>query len=219
MRLSCLYRFLEIPSLYSLWQHISTPGYGFFLKKELLPVFVDSQGLVLDVGCGPSLTTPHPRGTIIGVDINHRYIEEYARTQREPISRNMAQKPHEGKRLGTVGLAHALPFLNNTFDESRSVGLFHHLSREQALGAVNEMLRCTRLGGRVIIVDNVWPRYPLRRPIAWGTRRLDRGQWVRSEEQLLELIHSAYPYPWQQRRFTYTLTGLEAVVFTALKRG
>lgn len=198
-----LYSLLEHPRIYNLSQHLAAPGFEFLLKKHFRAIFNGSRGLVLDVGCGPRLNTPAPEGDVQGVDINLEYIKQYVRTPRQ---------------RGVVGSGDRLPFKDGTFDESRSFGLLHHLPREQAVLTVRAMIRCTKPDGCVIILDNVWPRNPFLRPLAWLNRRLDRGRWVRQERELLSLVTEAYPGPWKPYRFTYTLIGHEALALTVRKK-
>jgi ubiquinone/menaquinone biosynthesis C-methylase UbiE len=157
----------------------------------------------LDVGCGPRLNTPLPQGDIYGVDINLDYVRQYSAV---------------GNRAGIVSSADGIPFKDNAFNESRCFGLLHHLPWEKALQTVREMIRCTKAGGRVIILDNVWPRNPYVRPLAWLSRRLDRGRWVRHEEELRRLAEEAHAGPWQSSRFTYTFIGQEAIALIMRKK-
>lgn len=200
---SRFYRFLDNPLAYELSQHILAPGAVLFLKKEFKLLFKRSKGFVLDVGCGPALTTYLPEGTILGVDINLEYVQKYA-------------KQHNQK--GVVGCAGRLPFHDNIFDESRCFGLLHHLPEQIAVLTVREMIRCTHPGGHVIIVDNVWPRNPLLRPLAWLNRCFDRGKWVRQEQELCKIVKQAYSHNWRSRRFTYSFLGHEAIALTIEKK-
>ena len=202
MKRLAFYRLLEHPLIYNISQHIAAPGFNFLLKKYFQTIFNGSGGLVLDVGCGPRLNTPAPQGDLYGVDNNFDYVKQYTQARNQ---------------IGIVGLADCIPFKDNVFNESRCFGLLHHLTRETALSTVREMIRCTKTGRRVIILDNVWPRNPYLRPLAWLSRRLDRGQWVRREEELLGLAEEAHAGPWQINRFTYTFIGQEAVALTLQK--
>jgi SAM-dependent methyltransferase len=197
---------LENPLVYSLSQSILLPGARQMLAAPYRRLFGASRGTVLDVGCGPELSTPSPpEGVIVGLDINPRYVTQYRRAS--PASQGSSN------RLGVTGSAAQLPFADGRFDESRSVGLFHHLPDQVVRQTVFEMCRVVRGSGRVIIVDNVWPRSALCRPLAWATRRLDRGQWVRSEADLKAVVASASPaVRWSIGRMTYTLTGLELLL-------
>ncbi len=191
--------------VYSLSQAILLPGARWMLKAPYERLFAPSHGLVLDVGCGPDLTTPSPAdGRVVGLDINPRYVSQF-------VSGAAANAPTT-ERLGTTGSAAELPFGDGRFDESRCMGLFHHLPDDFVRATVAEMCRVVKPSGRVVIIDNVWPVSAVRRPLAWTTRRLDRGEWVRHEAQLREVVASGAPGRWEARRITYTLTGLELLL-------
>jgi hypothetical protein len=53
--------------------------------------------------------------------------------------------------------------------------------------------------------------------LAWLTRWLDRGKWVRTEDKLLDLVNSAYQGRWEKQRFTYSFTGLEMILLRVQK--
>ena len=188
--------------VYSVSQYIVAPGFNFLLPKHFRAVFNGSSGMVLDVGCGPRMNTPAPQGDVYGVDVNLNYVRQYSAAP---------------NRTGILGSGDGIPFKDNVFNESRCFGLLHHLPGDKALLTVREMIRCTKTGGRVIILDNIWPRNPYLRPLAWLSRRLDRGRWVRHEEALLRLAREAHAGPWQSNRFTYTFIGQEAVALTLRK--
>ena len=83
--------------------------------------------------------------------------------------------------------------------------------------AIEEMIRCTRPGGVVFIVDNVWPGNSFFRPIAWLTRKLDRGKWVRTEKDLLQLVNDIRKESCRHKRITYTYTSLELLMIKIKK--
>lgn len=201
---SLMDRLLDYPLVYNLMQFFLAPASEYFLKRNFQSFFPDSKGLVLDVGCGPRLNTPYPRGIVMGVDLNFKNIRQYS-------SRRF--------QSGLVASGDHLPFKENSFDESRTFGFLHHMPKEKAILAIREMIRCTNIGGRVIILDSVWPKDPWMRPLAWLNLRLDRGPWMLSEEELADLVQEAYPSVWEKHRFTYTLVGHEAVALIMKKEG
>jgi SAM-dependent methyltransferase len=211
-----LNRLLEVPYLYSFVQHIAAPGQKKLLGVRFARIFGSSKGLVLDVGCGPKLTTPLPEGTLVGVDINADYIREYTGGRLDTDWHAI----HDKKKpvYGFVSPADKLSFEDNLFDECRCAGLLHHLPAESARTAIREMHRCVRRGGKIVIFDNVMPRSGFLRFPAWLIRKIDRGKWVRNEDQLSSLIGSASEETWQRLRFTYSYYGLEGMIFVAVKR-
>ena len=56
-------------------------------------------------------------------------------------------------------------------------------------------------------MDAVMPRNSFLRPIAYAIRKLDRGGFMRTEQQLAELVPAGIDYT--LKRFTYAATGLE----------
>lgn len=211
MSRSRLYSVLENPVVYSIAQSILLPGAGRMLKGPYEELFGRSSGWVLDIGCGPALSTPAPAdGHLVGLDVNPRYVKQFPRSSRGASGACV--------RSGITGSAAALPFAAERFDECRCMGLFHHLPDDLVRATVSEMYRVVRGTGRVIVIDGIWPRSAARRPLAWATRRLDRGEWVRSEEQLKGLVASGAPAQWETRRITYTLTGLELLLMQGLPK-
>ena len=209
-----LYKVLNYPFVFSLSQAFLAPGSKFFLQKQYRIVFDGSKGVVLDVGCGPSLATPMPNGFILGCDINHKYVTRYTKPVKNNRINEICGKNYKCACLGVVCAAEFLPFSDSTFDQTRCSGLLHHLPTEIAVRAIKEMLRCTRSFGKVIICDAVWPKSSICRPVAWLIQRFDRGAWVRTEKQLTNLCNTAYQGHWQHRRFTSAFTGLEEMSLT-----
>jgi ubiquinone/menaquinone biosynthesis C-methylase UbiE len=107
---------------------------------------------VLDVGCGPGTDTLRlaqlvgPTGRVTGVDSDAAMVAEANRKAQAAELAACVWHEH--------GDALALPFSSDRFDAARSERLFQHLLQpEQALA---EMLRVTRPGGRVVLVDADW---------------------------------------------------------------
>ena len=197
-----VYRLLDNPVVFNLAQFILAPGSRYFLNKYFGPIFKDSHGIVLDIGCGPRALVGSSKAFLIGVDLSLDYIRQY----------QMA-----ANQKGVVALSHKLCFKTHSIDECRCFGLLHHLPQDQVTQTIRAMIDCTRPGGRIVIYDSVWPRYPLLRPFAWLSHFFDRGRWMLTEERLFALTQKAHPGPWQSHRFTYSLLGHEAVVLTLNK--
>lgn len=158
-------------------------------------------GLVLDVGCGPRSWLSRAGLDPIGVDASLSYA--------------VAQRRAGGRAV--VARAEALPFHDTSFASVWSFGLLHHLSDDGARQALIEAHRVAA-AGRVVIFDGVLPVRPIRRPVAWLIRRLDRGRFLRSEGALLDLLSTALfergedsPGRWRLSRLAYSRTGLEGL--------
>ena len=219
MNYPSLYRLLESPKVFSISQKLLAPEAELLLKKHSKDVFAQSKGMILDVGCGPTLSTSMPDGIIVGVDISPRYIRNYINIDTRIDSHYIKGRTSKRTRFGIACSAESLPFNDNIFDESRCMGLLHHLNWEFALSAIKEMVRCTRSNGKIVIFDSVWPKVTAYRPIAWLLCRFDRGRYMLTEEELLRLVDTAYSGNWKYKRFTYTLTGLEGCLLTIQKTG
>jgi ubiquinone/menaquinone biosynthesis C-methylase UbiE len=192
-----IYSPLEKPWLYQLAQKILAPGARTRLIRELGE---NLQGLpahsnLLDIGCGPESWLFEVGLRPVGLDLSERYIAEWTR---------------RGDR-GVVGSADALPFDTASFDGVWSIGLLHHLPHATVKKTMEECVRvCQHRDGYLVIMDSVWPQAAWKRPLAWLIRRLDRGEFIRTEAQLRGLLHP--DYKWSVRRITYSLTGLEMLV-------
>lgn len=199
-----LYRLLDYPLVYKIVQIVCAPGSERLLKKHFDFIFQNSSGLTLDVGCGPVCNTPVKQSQqVCGLDINDKYVKEYA-----------AVSMH----WGVVGSAFKLPFPDESFDECRCFGMLHHLDDEQTAMTVREMVRCTKKNGSVIVIDAVWPKIPWMLPLAWLNHKLDRGQWIRTEQKFTDIVQKAKTGPWKSYRFMHSYIGHEALSLTLLKK-
>ncbi len=107
---------------------------------------------VLDVGCGPASDTLE-LGTFVG-----------AQGQAWGVDRDPAMVEEADSRAREAGMAgwvkheraesNALPFAADTFDACRSERLFQHLLDPAA--TLKEMVRVTRSGGRIVVLDTDW---------------------------------------------------------------
>jgi ubiquinone/menaquinone biosynthesis C-methylase UbiE len=104
---------------------------------------------VLDVGCGPGTDTiplaqlVGDTGQVVGVDYDEAMIAEADQRAKEAGVSPWVVHRHAD--------ATALPFESATFDSSRSERLFQHLPDPEP--ALSEMIRVTRSGGWVVVLD------------------------------------------------------------------
>lgn len=198
--MSVVSKVLSNPRFYRLTQRILAPGANAGLTAAVKAVInrMPSVGDVLDVGCGPESWLASCGVNPIGLDISHRYIQRF--------------NQHTRGR-GVVASATSLPFRERSVDATWSIGLFHHLPDDMVVQSIQEMLRVTRSKGYVALIDGVLPCLSLRRVIAYSIRKLDRGRFFRTQDQLCSLL--SREVEWQIERIIYTETGLEAVVCVA----
>lgn len=184
---------LEIPALYRLSQLLLAPGAEQLLHRRIqqLAAALPAAGSLLDVGCGPSSWLWKLGAHPVGLDLSHPYSAAFSRRQEPAVT----------------GSALALPFADHTFEGVWNIGVLHHLPDDLARLAIQEMLRVRTPGGYVVILDAVLPHSPWTRSLATLIRRLDRGQFMRSQAQLAALLPELAK--WSMRRYTYAATGLE----------
>jgi len=100
---------------------------------------------VLDVGCGAGEVCVElsglvgPKGRVAGVDLSATMIE---------AARTAAAGHAIDLRVASV---YQLPFPDGTFDVVRAERVLQHLDDPEA--ALREMMRVTRMGGQVLLVD------------------------------------------------------------------
>ena len=127
---------------------------------------------VLDVGCGPASDTlplaelVGPGGRVHGIDHDPAMVAE---ADRRAAAAGVAERLEHA-----VGDVYALPFADGAFDAVRSERLFLHLGRPER--ATAEMVRVTRPGGRVVLVDT-----------DWGTRSVDTPE-VELERRIARVL-------------------------------
>ena len=104
---------------------------------------------VLDVACGTgrflgALKSAWPRLPSTGLDLSAPYLAE--------ARRHLARR---GWLDFVEGNAEALPFPDASFDAVTCIYLFHELPEKARARAAAELVRVTRPGGRVILVDSL----------------------------------------------------------------
>jgi ubiquinone/menaquinone biosynthesis C-methylase UbiE len=190
-----------------------------FRRKMDKRIFNRPADRVLDMGCGPDPISPEPSGILVGVDINESYIRQYTHGFVDTDPDLIFHPPEGRKRLGYVVRPEdeKLPFKDGSFDEVRTSSFFHHLTDEEAIHSIQEMVRCTQSGGRLVMFDAVWPRIAWTRPLAYLILKYDRGRHMRTEEQFVGLFQKACPGHWEWERRTYTYTGMELICIQHVK--
>jgi ubiquinone/menaquinone biosynthesis C-methylase UbiE len=120
---------------------------GKFRQESYEPLRLHSESCVLDVGCGAGEACVElaakvgPRGRVAGVDLSVAMAE---------AARRAAIAAGSSVELCVAG-AYELPFPAHSFDAVRAQFVFQHVERPEA--ALAEMLRVTRPGGRIMVID------------------------------------------------------------------
>lgn len=200
-RSGILYRALNQPWIYKLIEAILAPdGRDSFNRKirKTIESFPTVKSY-LDVGCGPRSWLTDLGLHTIGMDISLPYIVDHCRSGNS----------------GVVASAVYLPIERSCFDAVWAVGLLHHLTDSMFVETCSEMLRVCRPGGYVAILDAVKPHSVWARPIPALLRKLDRGRYMRDQEQFESL--AANTGHWSIQRYTYSHNGLEAVFAIQIK--
>lgn len=109
---------------------------------------------LLDVGCGPGVDTVPlaglcgSKGKVIGIDSNEAMLAEAE--QAAQVS------PHHSRIEHRKGSALYLPLDKDSVDACRAERLLQVLQPEEEQAVVRELLRVTRPGGRLVLVDTDW---------------------------------------------------------------
>jgi ubiquinone/menaquinone biosynthesis C-methylase UbiE len=106
---------------------------------------VDAGDTVLDVACGPGVTTcdlAEVAGHVTGIDVTPGMIEQAEKLQRSKSLTNVEWR---------VGVVPPLPFSDEMFSLVFTRYSFHHFPDPAAV--FNEMVRVCKGNGRVVVVD------------------------------------------------------------------
>lgn len=188
-----IYRVFDNPYCYQVAQTLLAPGSRRNILRyiENLTKQIPLTGKVLDVGCGPTSWLQSFDCQPFGLDLTHEYSRALARSGGVAITAS----------------ADFLPFFDNIFQSVWSIGMLHHLPEQIARASINEMCRVCAWGGNVVILDAVLPNHAWGNPLAWLIRKMDRGNFMRTQTMLNSLL--TQPYLWKTSRITYTYNGLE----------
>ena len=136
---------------------------------------------LLDIGCGTGAVVPHlPRDVeLVGVDISEAYIG--AATARHGAVGQFLVADASDQSLD----------LGAPFDIAYASGVLHHIPDEPARRVIEGAISRLKPGGRFVSIDPT-----LVQGQGWLSRTIvkaDRGQFIRSPEQLAELMAGYSP--------------------------
>ncbi len=156
-----------------------------FKTRLVREAAVEAGHRVLDLGCGTATLTLlverlHPRARVHGLDGDPEVLA---------TARRKLAAAHSRVSL-VQAFASPLPFADRSFDRVVSSLVLHHLTREEKLGALGEVLRVLRPGGSLHVVDFGRPASRLGRQL---TALFQRGERLRDnlEGRLPELLERA----------------------------
>lgn len=195
------FKISDSPRIYALSQVMLAPcARERILKKidQIIRLYPPGNK-ILDVGCGPNSYLFEKGLDPIGLDITRSYVEKYKKSGHCAI----------------FGSSDSLPFKNLSFDSVWSFGLLHHLTNSQFKKTVLEVIRVTKSNGYAAIFDAVMPKSFFRHPLAYLIRKMDRGAFMRNEEEILKLLPNVKK--WKKERYVYAETGLELLILTYKK--
>lgn len=127
---------------------------------------------VLDVGCGTGSFARLFPNSYTGIDPSEKYIA-FARTRHRDADFRVMD-------------ALRMTFPDGSFNHIICIQVSHHLSDDILAAAVREMKRVCGRGGRVYLIDTVWPRK--RNLIRNFLFSIDLGKHQRSFEQLRRIL-------------------------------
>ena len=165
--MSPMWRVLDTPVLYELNQkNLLTRRLRRIIGEYLLSRGGGrNPGVCLDVGCGTGVYLDVLEGRCIGTDVNVRYMTFLGRRRKRVFASDATRL---GVRSGVIDFVFCISVL-------------HHLDDRRARMMLKEMWRVCKRGGRVFILDAVYP--PSRMDVLGRLlRRLDRGRYMRERD-------------------------------------
>jgi ubiquinone/menaquinone biosynthesis C-methylase UbiE len=140
---------------------------------------ISKESLLLDVGCGPGMDVfalagmVGSSGLVVGFDLEITMLKQALTTAAHSVDKGYFIQGH--------GLQ--LPFQDDVFDGCRSERLFMHLDQPERTLA--EMIRVTRPGGKIVVIDTDWSSLSIDTPFPAIERML-------SEYRLTRVLKNGY---------------------------
>jgi ubiquinone/menaquinone biosynthesis C-methylase UbiE len=164
---------------------------------------IDRGHHVLDVGCGPGTDVINlaerigSAGSVTGIDYDGLMLKE---------AELKIKKTPSGQYVSLLqGNAGALPFQSDHFDSCRSERLFMHLADPET--TLSEMIRVTKPGGRIVIIDTDWCSLSIDNP-------LPRVERVLSDYRINNILKNGFSGRSLYRQFQmHQLSAVEAEAF------
>ena len=122
------------------------------------------QQRVLDVGCGSGMISEVVKGEYLGIDTDQRFLDHATQRYGDGHRVRFAYQP-----------ATALPYPDQSYDQTLLVNVMHHLDDEALHRVLSELERVT--AHQIVIVDMAPLRYNLLGMVCY---RMDQGKHIRS---------------------------------------
>ncbi|WP_299890744.1 bifunctional 2-polyprenyl-6-hydroxyphenol methylase/3-demethylubiquinol 3-O-methyltransferase UbiG [uncultured Lacinutrix sp.] len=193
---------LENSIVYNTFQHIvgGVRARRLFIKND---VKIKANEKILDIGCGPGYLIDFlPKVDYTGIDIDAKYIKTAKERYKD---KTFYCTPVEDFNLESP----------NTFDVVIAAGVVHHLNNEQASALFDLAKRALKPNGRLITLDGCF--IDKQNPIAKKLLQLDRGKFVRREEEYKVLANNHFNTVTTKIDETYFNIPYTSVIVTCTK--
>jgi ubiquinone/menaquinone biosynthesis C-methylase UbiE len=172
---------LDYSALYEFWNSIigAKRAYRLYVKKYICPKPGDK---ILDIGCGTAdIIDSLPDVDYTGFDLNRDYIDSAVK--------------RFGKRGNFLcrGVSREMANELSQYDIVLATGVLHHLDDNEAIELLELARSVLKPTGRLITLDGCYiegqsiiSRYLL---------SIDRGKYVRTQQEYLNLASSIFPNP------------------------
>lgn len=168
---------LSIPAVYQLWGYVAGGSSSIqTLVNEYIRPAADSR--ILEIGCGPGTMVPYlPQSGYLGFDLSSDYIDDARR--RFPETKFVCE------RVSRFSLAEY-----HSFDIVLAIGIIHHLDDAEAAQLFQIAHDALEPGGRLVTIDGVFTD-DQSHAARWLLKK-DRGEYVRSKEQYLQIASQTF---------------------------
>lgn len=169
---------LNLPSVYRAFTSAVTVDLSQFIAEYLQP---QPGSRVLDIGCGPGDMLAHlPNVQYVGFDIDEQYIQS-------AIERFGSRGKFFCRKVSEQVL-HEMQ--EEKFDIVTAIGVVHHLDDAEAADLFRLAHNVLRPGGMLVTRDGCYT--PDQSLVVRKLLDMDRGRYVRTQEQYLALAHSVF---------------------------
>lgn len=168
---------LAIPSAYQFWwTMIGGPNWAKVLVNEYIQPGAHAR--ILEIGCGPGTILRYlPHSDYLGFDLSPKYIK--LAKKRFPDAQFVCERVSQ----------FSLP-QKESFDAVLALGIVHHLADAEAAQLFQIAHDALKPGGKLVTADGVWTES--QSPTARWLLARDRGEFVRNEQQYVDIASQAF---------------------------